>query len=120
MVVQRSPPRGEGRSTLMTRTVVGLDPRAKEQILARLRSVGGHWRAVIRMVEEDRYCIDVIKQIRAVESAIGKATALLLERHLNHCATAAIRSADPRERERAIVELLDVFENGTRQRAVRG
>jgi DNA-binding FrmR family transcriptional regulator len=96
----------------MARNTAGLDPRAKEQILARLRSVEGHWRAVIRMVEEDRYCIDVIKQIRAVESAIGKATGLILERHLNHCATAAIRSAHPRERERAIAELLEVFEKG--------
>ncbi len=98
----------------MARTTAALDPRAKEQILARLRSVEGHWRAVIRMVEEDRYCIDVIKQVKAVEGAIGKATALLLERHLNHCVAAAIRSANPRERERAIAELLEVFENDSR------
>lgn len=98
----------------MARTVVGVDPRAKAQILARLRSVEGHWRAVIRMVEEDRYCIDVIKQIKAVQSAVDKATALLLERHLDHCATAAIRSENTRERERAIAELLDVFESGRR------
>lgn len=98
----------------MARSVVGVDPRAKAEILARLRSVEGHWRAVIRMVEEDRYCIDVIKQIKAVQSAVDKATALLLERHLDHCATAAIRSENTRERERAIAELLDVFESGRR------
>jgi len=98
----------------MAQTVVGLDPKAKVQILARLRSVEGHWRAVIRMVEEDQYCIDVIKQIKAVQSAVHKATVLLLERHLNHCATEAIRSENPRDRERAIAELLEVFESGRR------
>ncbi len=95
----------------MPRTVVGLDPRAKEKILARLRSAEGHLRGTIRMVEEDQYCVDVIKQTKAVQSAIDKANALLLERHLNHCVSAAIRSERPRERERVISELLDVFEN---------
>lgn len=95
----------------MRRTVTGLDTRTKAQILARLRSIEGHWRAVVRMVDDDRYCVDVIKQIRAVQSAVDKATALLLERHLNHCVTDAIRSDNPRQRERAIAELLDVFEH---------
>lgn len=98
----------------MSRTVTGLDPHAKAQILARLRSIEGHWRAVVRMVDEDRYCVDVIKQIHAVQSAVDKAAALLLERHLNHCVTSAIRSDNPRQRERAIAELLDVFEHRAR------
>lgn len=96
----------------MPRTVVGLDPRAKEKILARLRSVEGHLGGVIRMVEQDQYCVDVIKQTKAVQSAIDKVNAALLERHLNHCVSAAIRSDSARERERVISELLDVFENG--------
>jgi len=98
----------------MATTVVGLDPRAKEKILGRLRSVEGHMRGIIRMVQEDQYCVDVIKQTKAVQSALDKANALLLERHLNHCVSAAIRSSDTRERERVISELLDVFENGRR------
>jgi CsoR family transcriptional regulator, copper-sensing transcriptional repressor len=101
--------------SIVTRTIRGADPRTKAQILARLRSIEGHWRAVIRMVDEDRYCVDVIKQIRAVEGAVEKATALLLERHLTHCVSDAIRSGTPRERERAVAELLDVFENGRGQ-----
>jgi DNA-binding FrmR family transcriptional regulator len=96
----------------MTRTIRGADPKTKAEIVARLRSIEGHWRAVIRMVDEDRYCVDVIKQIRAVQSAVDKATALLLERHLNHCVSDAIRSGTPRQRERAVSELLEVFENG--------
>ena len=96
----------------MPRTVTGLDPKSKAKILARLRSIEGHIGAVIRMVEDDRYCIDVIRQADAVQSAISKTNALVLERHLNHCVSAAIRSNDPRKRERVVVELLDVFENG--------
>ncbi len=95
----------------MSRTVAGLDPRAKHDILARLRSAEGHLRGIIRMVEDDRYCVDVIKQTKAVQSAINRANALLLGRHLSHCVSAAIRSDNARERERVIAELLDVFEN---------
>lgn len=93
------------------RVVKGLDPKAKEQILARLRSIEGHIRAVVRMVEDDGYCVDVIKQTKAVQSAITRTNALLLERHLNHCVSSAIRSNDPRERERVVSELLGVFDN---------
>jgi DNA-binding FrmR family transcriptional regulator len=95
----------------MSRTVVGVEPRGKKQILARLRSVEGHLGGVIRMVEQDEYCVDVIRQAKAVQRAIDRITALVLERHLNHCVTAAIRSESPRQRGRAISELLDVFEN---------
>lgn len=94
------------------RTFGGTDPRTKQEILARLRSIEGHVRGVLRMVEEDAYCIDVLKQTKAVQSALDRVNALLLERHLNHCVTTAIRSDDPRERERVIAELLDVFEAG--------
>lgn len=96
----------------MSRTVASTDPRARKHILERLRSVEGHLRGIIRMVEEDQYCVDVIRQAKAVQRAIDKITALVLERHLNHCVTAAIRSENQRQRGRAISELLDVFENG--------
>ncbi len=94
------------------KTVAGLDPRAKAQILARLRTVEGHLRGIRRMVEDDRYCVDVLKQTKAVQRALDRVNALVLDRHLNHCVSAAIRSGAPRERERVISELLDVFENG--------
>ncbi len=94
------------------RTFQGVDPRAKNEILARLRSIEGHVRGVIRMVEEDAYCIDVLTQTKAVQRALDRVNAMLLERHLNHCVITAIRSSDPREQERVIRELLDVFEAG--------
>lgn len=92
----------------------GADPRAREKILARLRSVEGHVRGVIEMVEREAYCIDVIRQNRAVQAAIDKVNGLLLERHLNHCVSQAIRSERASERERVMAELLDVFGAGRR------
>jgi DNA-binding FrmR family transcriptional regulator len=100
----------------MATTVHGLDTAAKEKILARLRSIEGHIGGILRMVQDDAYCIDVLKQTRAVQGAIERVDALLLERHLNHCVSTAIRSDDPDERERVIRELLDVFEHGGSQR----
>jgi CsoR family transcriptional regulator, copper-sensing transcriptional repressor len=81
-----------------------------DAILARLRSVEGHVRAVLQMVEDDGYCIDVLRQTKAIHAALSKVEGLLLDRHLHHCVTAAVRSDKPRERERVIAELLDIFE----------
>ena len=89
-------------------------PAARAQAAARLRSVEGHVRGVTRMVEDGAYCVDVIKQILAVQRALEKVNALLLEDHLQTCASTAIQSADPGERERTIKEILDVFETSGR------
>jgi DNA-binding FrmR family transcriptional regulator len=67
------------------------------------------------MVAEGAYCVDVVHQIQAVQKALSKVSALVLEQHLHHCATAAIRGEDPRERERVIGELLDVFQKTGRR-----
>lgn len=77
---------------------------------ARLRSIEGHVRGVIRMVEDGAYCVDIIKQTLAIQRALEKVNALVLEDHLATCASTAIRAADPKERERTIEELLEVFE----------
>ena len=89
-------------------------PAVRIQAAARLRSVEGHVRGVVRMVEEGAYCIDIIKQTLAIQRALEKVNALLLEDHLETCASTAIRSADQAERERTIRELLDVFETSGR------
>jgi CsoR family transcriptional regulator, copper-sensing transcriptional repressor len=86
----------------------------RSQILNRLKSVDGHLRGVIKMVEDDVYCMDVIKQLQAVQSAIGRVNALLLQDHLQSCVTTAIRGDEPAERERVIGELLGLFEQGTK------
>jgi CsoR family transcriptional regulator, copper-sensing transcriptional repressor len=78
--------------------------------LRRLRTVEGHLRGIIRMVEEDAYCIDVIRQIQAVEAALDKVSAQILENHLNSCVITAIRGSDATERERVLKEISEVFE----------
>jgi len=84
-------------------------PEVRAKVSARLRSVEGHVRGVARMVDEGAYCIDLIKQTLAIQRAIDKVNAMLLEDHLEHCAATAIAAADPAERRRTITELLDVF-----------
>ncbi len=82
----------------------------KQQILSRLKSIEGHVRGVHRMVDEDKYCIDVIKQTLAIQRALDMVNTLMLGNHLNTCVTTAIRSQDAAERERVISELLDIFD----------
>jgi DNA-binding FrmR family transcriptional regulator len=86
------------------------DAVPKETVLARLRSVEGHLRGVAQMVEDDGYCIDVLRQTKAIHAALSKVERLLLDRHLHHCVTTAVRSEKPQERERVLAELLDLFE----------
>ncbi len=87
-----------------------MDTSHKQDVLARLKSAEGHLRGIQRMVDEDAYCVDIIKQTLAVQRAIDKINALILENHLNTCVTTAIRSDDERERERVIGEIVDVFQ----------
>ena len=85
-----------------------------DNVLKRLRIIEGHLKGVIRMVEEDAYCIDVIRQIHAVEAALNKASSQILENHLNSCVITAVQGNDPAERERVLKEVLEVFETATR------
>jgi CsoR family transcriptional regulator, copper-sensing transcriptional repressor len=82
----------------------------KRDLLNRLKTVEGHVRGVQRMVEEDAYCIDILKQTQAIQRALDKFNSLILAGHLNGCVTTAIRGEDPQERERVVTELLQVFE----------
>ncbi len=86
------------------------DDEFKRSVLNRLRSVAGHINGIARMVEEDQYCIDVIHQIQAVQAALNKVSLMLLDDHMHHCVTEAIRSNDPAEQERVLAELGEVFE----------
>lgn len=85
-----------------------------EEALKRLRIIEGHLKGVIRMVEEEAYCIDVIRQVQAVEAALNKVSTQILENHLNSCVTTAIRGEDPAERERVLKEITGVFEAATK------
>ena len=82
----------------------------KQGLINRLKSIEGHVRGIQRMVDEDVYCIDVINQNLAVQRALEKVNSLILERHLQTCVTAAIKSDDSDDRERVIAEIMTVFE----------
>jgi CsoR family transcriptional regulator, copper-sensing transcriptional repressor len=82
--------------------------------LTRLKTIEGHIRGIERMVEEDAYCIDVIRQILAVQSALTKISNRVLENHLNSCVITAIQGENQADRERVIKEIAEVFNAATR------
>jgi DNA-binding FrmR family transcriptional regulator len=83
-------------------------------VVTRLKTAEGHLRGIQRMVEEDAYCIDIIRQIQAVQSALNKVSTLLLEGHLNSCLITAVRGENPEERERVLKEISEVFDAATK------
>jgi CsoR family transcriptional regulator, copper-sensing transcriptional repressor len=87
----------------------------KQQLLNRLKTIEGHVRGVQRMVESDTYCIDLLKQTRAIRQALQKLDTLILDEHLHHCVTTAIRSDEVSERERVVRELLQVYDAATKE-----
>ncbi len=80
-----------------------------QELILRLKTAEGHLRGVQRMLEEGAYCINVIQQIQAVQSALNKISTEILDRHLNSCLITAVRGDDPAERERVLKEITEVF-----------
>jgi DNA-binding FrmR family transcriptional regulator len=89
-------------------------PMKNDDILKRLRIIEGHLKGITRMVESDAYCIDIIRQIQAVEAALNKVSSRILEGHLNSCLISAVQGEDPAERQRVLEEVLEVFEASTK------
>lgn len=81
----------------------------KPQLMNRLRRIEGQVRGVARMVEGDRYCIDVLTQIQAVRAALGRVESELLKGHLAHCIESAIVSGDQTEQRRKASELIELL-----------
>ena len=82
----------------------------KPQLLARLNRIEGQVRGITRMIEEGRYCIDVLTQINAARAALAKVESEMLKAHLNHCIEGAIASGDAddqRAKARELIELLE-------------
>ncbi len=91
------------------RHAVGVDPEIKRAVLHRLRRIEGQVRGLQRMVEEERYCADIMTQVASVQEALRGSGRALLQNHLRHCATAAIRSGDPAAAEAMYQELLELM-----------
>ncbi|MBN8944541.1 MAG: metal-sensitive transcriptional regulator [Rhizobiales bacterium] len=75
----------------------------------RLNRIEGQVRGIARMVDEDRYCIDIITQISAVRAALKRVEEEVLKDHVGHCVEHAIASGDKDEQRRKVAELIDVF-----------
>lgn len=121
-------PRGEKRVTVIAAyTLVWYLPRqemvtagtcghmaANPALLNRLKRVEGQVRGITRMVEEERYCIDILTQIQAVRSALTKVEAELLKGHMNHCIESAIVSGNAKEQRKKASELVELLSRAAR------
>lgn len=86
-----------------------IDHETKLKALGRLRRIEGQVQGIQRMVEEEKYCVDILLQLTAVEGAVEQVQRLLLGRHIESCVADAIRSGSTRDRQKKVDELLEVF-----------
>jgi DNA-binding FrmR family transcriptional regulator len=87
---------------------------AKESALKRLRRIEGQVRGLMRMVDEDRYCIDIVTQISAARAALRKVEEEILQDHVAHCVEHAISSGNKAEQRRKVAELMEIFSRTAR------
>jgi len=86
-----------------------MDEDSKAKALGRLRRIEGQVQGIQRMLEQDKYCVDVLLQLTAVQGAVEQVQKLVLGQHIATCVSDAMRSGNARERQRKVEELLDVF-----------
>jgi CsoR family transcriptional regulator, copper-sensing transcriptional repressor len=95
------------------RKALGVDSDARERNLKRLRRIEGQVRGIHKMVEDDRYCADILTQISSVHEALRSVGRELMRNHLKHCATTAIRSSES-EAEAMYDELIEMMHKHSR------
>jgi len=83
----------------------------KPKLLNRLRRIEGQVRGVERMIDDDRYCIDVLTQLRAIRAALARVESEMLKAHLGHCIESAIVSGDQAEQRQKASELIELLEH---------
>lgn len=94
---------------MINRHAVAVEPEIKRATLTRLRRIEGQIRGLHRMVDEERYCADVLTQISSVQEALRGVARALMKNHLKHCATEAIRSGDEEQAEAMYEELVELM-----------
>jgi DNA-binding FrmR family transcriptional regulator len=108
----------DGRYTsdedLSERKAIGVDPSIKASNLRRLRRIEGQVRGLQRMVEEDRYCADILTQVSSTQEALRAVARALMRNHLAHCATHAIRTGSVEDRQAMYDELLGMIYKNAR------
>ena len=92
-----------------TRRAMPREASERSDLLMRLRRVEGQVRGVQKMVEEDRYCPDVLVQMSAIHESLRAVERVLMKDHLQHCATEALRSGDDKQAQRTYNELTELF-----------
>jgi DNA-binding FrmR family transcriptional regulator len=96
------------------RKAVQVDPEIKASNLRRLRRIEGQIRGLQRMVEEDRYCADILTQVSSTQEALRAVARALMRNHLGHCAAHAIRTGSAEERQAMYDELLGIIYKNAR------
>jgi DNA-binding FrmR family transcriptional regulator len=86
-----------------------VNEQVKKESLLRLRKIEGQLRGIQQMIEDERYCIDILTQISSATAALEQVSLIIMRRHLESCVTDAIRSGDEMDRQTKISELMDVF-----------
>ncbi len=99
---------------LAGRKAVGVDQEIKASNLQRLSRIEGQLRGIQRMVEEDRYCADILMQVTSAQEALRAVARSLMRNHLAHCASHAIRTGSDKEKEAMYDELLDMIYKNAR------
>src|SRR6202521_1423530 len=97
-----------------SRKALAVDPEIKSSNLKRLRRIEGQVRGLQRLVEEERYCADILVQISSVQEALRAVGRALMKNHLRHCASDAIRDTAPGRAETMYEELLNLMERQSR------
>jgi len=96
------------------RKAVGIDTEIKASNLRRLSRIEGQIRGIQRMVEEDRYCADILTQVTSAQEALRAVARALMRNHLSHCASHAIRTGSTEERQSMYDELLEMIYKNAR------
>ena len=91
-----------------------MESRTTTSSLAAFKRIEGQVRGLARMVEDDRYCIDILTQLRAVKAALGKVEQDILRQHLQHCVAHAFHAGSEKDRLEKVEELIDVLKHQTR------
>lgn len=109
MIILERPPCSRGRKEDSP-----LDRQNKPKLLNRLSRLEGQVRGIARMVEEDRYCIDILTQLQAVRAAVSRVETEMLKDHLNHCIHGAMAGGDVEDQRRKADEIIALLERASR------
>jgi DNA-binding FrmR family transcriptional regulator len=86
-----------------------MNKQQSEQVTTRLKKIEGQIRGILKMIEENRYCIDILSQTRAVVSAIRKVEDIIMYRHLHTCVSDSMKGGNREDRDKKIDEIIEIF-----------